>query len=406
MSGATPAALERYEAALAAFQSWRADPGAAAAAAYGEAPRFTMARVLQAWLQLCSREPDGIRFAGTILAGTRTLVANRRERMHLGAIAAVIDDNYPRARTILAALSGQYPRDLLALQVAHALDYLAGDAARMRQTLSAALAHWSDSLPGYHAVLAMHAFGLEECGEYGPAEDYALCALERNPLDARAHHTLAHVFEMTGRADQGLRWMADHQPRWARGTSVATHCWWHLALFQISRGHTDLALALYDRELRAGGSTAVSDLIDASALLWRIALQERDVGDRWVALAASWAGHIGDGFCTFSDLHAVMAFVGAGDQGLAQSMLSELSGRQFSGTRHGETTRTIGLPASRALYAFVREDYSTAAAQLGSLPEFARRLGGSQAQRNVLDLTLREAVRRIRGQPRGLKTAA
>lgn len=406
ISGATPAALEHFEAALAAFQSWRADPGAPAAAAAGEAPEFTMARVLQAWLQLCSREPQGIGAAAAIQAGARMLAANPREQMHLGAIAAVVADDYPRARTMLAALSEQYPRDLLALQVAHALDYLAGDAARMRQSLSVALRHWSDALPGYHAVLAMHAFGLEECGDYGPAEDYALRALERNPLDARAHHTLAHVFEMTGRADQGLRWMEDHQPCWARGTSVAAHCWWHLALFQNARGRTDLALALYDRKLRAGGSTAVSDLIDASALLWRIALQDRDVGDRWLALAAGWAAHIGDGFCTFSDLHAMMAFVGADDSHRVQALLGDLSARQFSGTRHGQTTRTIGLPAGRALWAFGRGDYSTAAKLLGGLPDVAHRLGGSQAQRNILQLTLREAVQRSRGWPHPLRTAA
>jgi len=406
LSGATPAALERYEIALAGFQSWRGDPGADAAAAAREAPQFAMAYVLQAWLLLCSREPDGVRAAGKLLAGAATLAVNSRERMHLAAIAAVIDDDYPRARTILAALSARDPRDVLALQVAHALDYLAGDAARMHQALSAALAHWSDALPGYHAVLAMHAFGLEECGEYGRAEEFALRALERNPRDARAHHVLVHVFEMTGRTERGLSWMADHLPHWAHGTSVATHCWWHMALFQIARGRTDLALALYDRNLRAGRSMAVADLIDASALLWRIALPGTDVGDRWGELAAGWAAHIGDGFCTFSDLHAMMAFVGANDPRRVQALLGDLSARQFSGTRHGQTTRTIGLPAGRALWAFGREDYSTAAELLGMLPDVAHRLGGSQAQRNILQLTLREALRRSRGWPHRLRTAA
>lgn len=406
VSGATSTALQHYETALAEFQCWRGDPGAGAAAAVREAPRFAMAYVLQAWLLLCSREPDAVRSAGTIQADAAKLEVNPREQSHLAAIAAVVGDDYPCARSILAALLARDPHDVLALQVAHALDYLAGDSVRMHQGLSAVLEHWSDALPGHHAVLAMYAFGLEECGEYGRAEEFALRALERNPHDARAHHTLAHVFEMTGRADRGLRWMADHLPYWAHGTSVATHCWWHLALFQIARDRTDLALALYDQRLRADRSTAVSDLIDASALLWRIALRDQDVGDRWAALAADWAAHIGDGFCTFSDLHAMMAFVGANDQGLAQAMLSDLSARQHSGTRHGETTRTIGLPAGRALSAFGRGDYAVAAALLGGLPALAHRLGGSQAQRNVLHVTLVEAVKRIQGRPRRLKNAA
>jgi hypothetical protein len=53
----------------------------------------------------------------------------------------------------------------------------------------------------------MYAFSLVECGDYALAEQSALGALAANPSDARAHHVMAHVFEMTGRADAGVRWM-------------------------------------------------------------------------------------------------------------------------------------------------------------------------------------------------------
>jgi hypothetical protein len=75
---------------------------------------------------------------------------------------------------------------------------------------------------GYHAVLAMHAFSLVECGEYSRAEATALQALTLEPLDARAYHALAHVFEMTRRPEEGLRWMGDHIAGWDGDTTVAT----------------------------------------------------------------------------------------------------------------------------------------------------------------------------------------
>ena len=65
-------------------------------------------------------------------------------------------------------------------------------------------------------------------------------------------------------------------------------------------------------------------------------------------------------------------------------------------TRHAETTRKLGLPACRALIAFGRGDDSLAVSLLATLPPQARRLGGSHAQRDVLQLTLLRAVERLR----------
>jgi hypothetical protein len=65
-------------------------------------------------------------------------------------------------------------------------------------------------------------------------------------------------------------------------------------------------------------------------------------------------------------------------------------------TRYGETTRLVGLPVARALIAFGRGDYARAIQALGVLPASAHRIGGSDAQRDLLYLTLLEAVQRLR----------
>jgi hypothetical protein len=217
-----------------------------------------------------------------------------------------------------------------------------------------------------------------------------------NPLDARAHHVLAHVFEMTGRAAEGARWMTAHRAIWSADSVAATHCWWHLALFQLASRQTDRALALYDERIRAGGSAEVSDLIDASALLWRVQLEGGEVGRRACDLADAWAPHIDDRFCSFTDLHAMLAFVAARDWRRAKRLERLLAAAQKLPTRHGETTRRLGLPACRALLAFGRGDDALAVSLLATLPPLARRLGGSHAQRDVLHLTLLRAVERIR----------
>ncbi len=395
ISGATPAALAAYERELAAFQSWRSGANvqlAPAIQAIQEAPTFVMAHVLQAYLVLSSRDPRHVGAARPMLARASALPANERERMHLAALAAALADDYERAKAMLGELLRLHPRDILALQGAHAFDYLTGDLARMNDRVATVLPAWSSDLPGYHAVLAMHAFSLEECGEYERAEQAARAALALNAFDARAHHVMAHVFEMTERPDAGVRWMNEHIAYWGAGTVVATHCWWHLALFHLALGQVDQALTLYDRCIRAGHSTAISDLIDAAALLWRAELRDGNIRARWSELAAAWAPHIDDGFCSFTDMHAMLAFVGARDRDPAQRLEVALARGASLLTRYGETTRQVGLPACRALIAFGRGNDTLAINLLASLPALAHRLGGSHAQRDVLNLTLLKAI--------------
>jgi hypothetical protein len=405
ISGATPAALQAYERALAALLGWRRGADVQLDLALQEAPGFLMAHVLQAYLQLCSRDPHRVRSTRAVHQRTSGLPANEREAAHLAVIAAVLDDDYEHARAGLAALLDAHPRDVLALHVAHSLDYTTGNAARMSDRVAAVLPAWSVDLPGYHAVLSMHAFGLVETGEVDRAEQAARAALALQPFDARAHHVMAHVFETTDRAAAGVRWMNEHIDRWATDTIVATHCWWHLALFHLAQGHVDHALALYDRQIRSARSGEIADQIDAAALLWRIELRGVDTGPRWAELADAWAPRIDDAYCSFSDLHAMLAFVGARHWNRAQRLEATLAARQGLPTRHGQTTRHLGLPACRALLAFGQGHYALATSLLAGVPALAHRLGGSHAQRDVLHLTLLQAVERLR-RPQRRSSAA
>lgn len=395
ISGAAHAALRAYESALDAFLSWRSGADIPLALALRESPRFVMAHVLQAWMLLCGRDPQRVRSARPVLARAAVLPANERERLHIAAITAALADDYDGARARLGDLLLLQPRDVLGLQVAHSFDYVVGDVVSMNNRVAAVLPAWSIDSPRYHAVLAMQAFALEECGEYERAEQSARAALTLDARDARAHHVMAHVFQMTGQADAGVRWMDEHVACWGADTMVATHCRWHLALFHLERGEFDRALTLYDEHIRAEQSDDVADLIDAAALLWRMHIGGVEAGARWAELAAAWAPHIDDGFCSFNDLHAMLAFVGARDWDRARRLELALVRGQSLHTRHGETTRQLGLAACRALIAFGRGDDSLAITLFASLPATTHGLGGSDAQRDVLNLTLLRAVERV-----------
>lgn len=396
ITGANPVALEAYEFALAALYSWRGGVDLQLPRAIDMAPSFTMAHVLAAYMQLCSRDPRKVKVAAMIVKSASGWKANPRERLHLEAINAALADDYEGAKTILGELLRIYPRDVLALHVAHSFDYATGDSAQLSTRVREVLPAWSTGMPGYHSVLAMHAFGLVERGEYAHASDVALHALDLNVRDARAYHAIAHVHEMSGDGFFGLRWLRDRAEYWGDSTVVVTHLWWHLALLHLAEGDNETALAIYDERVRIGNSSEIADMIDASALLWRLDLLGMELGARWRELAASWSSHASDGFCTFNDVHAMLAFVGAENWGYAEALERELSRRQDLPTRHGKTTRMVGLPACQALMAYGRGDYARTIELLSRLPVSLPHLGGSHAQRDVLYLTLIDAVMRVR----------
>lgn len=393
VSGATVRALETYERALEAFLAWSGDARAEAQRAVEEAPGFTMGHVMVALTHLCGRDPAALPTAAASLRQARGLARNEREALYLDAIATGLTGDFEGARARLGAIAARFPRDLLALATAHTLDYLLGDTRAQRDRIAAALPSWSRADAGYHGLLAMHAFGLEECGEYARAEESAFAALELAPHNLRAHHARAHVLEMQRRPAEGVRWMQDRVAFWDRPGASATHVWWHLALHHLELGDAAEALKIYDRRVLEG-TPGVSEMIDAAALLWRLELRGTALGARWSRLAALWAPRAEDAYCAFSDLHAMLAFVGAGRKDLQQRLLRAEHRRVAAGGTNAVMLRTVGLPANEALAAFGRRDYADAAARLRGLPEVSHRLGGSHAQRGIIGLTLREAQNR------------
>ncbi len=401
VTGASPRALDAYGRALESFVSWSGDARAEAQRAVEEAPGFTMGHVMHALLHLVGRDPSTIPTAVASYRRARQLPQNTRESLYLDALATGLTGDFEGIRARLGGIAAQFPRDLLALAMSHTLDYLLGDTRAQRDRIAAALPHWSREDAGFHGVLAMHAFGLEECGEYARAEDTAFAALDINPYNLRAHHARAHVLEMQGRPAAGVRWMQDRVAYWDRAGASGAHVWWHLALHHLELGDVSEALGIYDRRVLAC-APGVSEKIDAAALLWRLHLRGQDVGDRWTRLAELWAPHAEDAFCAFSDLHAMLAFVGAGRRDLQQRLLRAERRRVSAGDTNAVMLRTVGLPAAEALDAYGRQDYKRAAARLRWLPEMSHRLGGSHAQRGLLGLTLRESQRKAGARSRTL----
>ena len=396
VSGGNTRSLEIYEQAMQALQCYTGDPVALVDRAIEEGPDLVMAQVLRAYLVLSGMESRAVRSATKRLDVAGKLPANERERAHIAAARELAAGEYEEARELLEGILIDCPTDALAVQMAHLFDFYQGDSRNLRDRVARVLHAWSPSVPGYHAVLGMHAFGLEECAEYERAEAAGREALELQPRNGWAHHAVAHVMEMQGRRDDGVEWMRSRQPAWAEDSFLAVHNWWHWALFFLDQDELGQALQIYDGGIRQARSEGVLDVIDAAALLWRFLLRGVGVGSRWAELADAYGPRAEEAFYAFNDAHAMMALVGAERWDVADNLLAAQETRLESGGSNQMMTREVGLPVCRALYAFGREDYAATVQLLRPIRFTANRFGGSHAQRDVLDLTLMEAAARSR----------
>jgi hypothetical protein len=276
----------------------------------------------------------------------------------------------------------------------------------LRDRIARAMPMWSADVPGYHVVLGMQAFGLEESGDYAAAERAGRRAIEIERRDCWAQHAVAHVMEMQCRPREGIAWMQKNAEGWSRDSFLAVHNWWHVALYHLELGETDEALALFDGPVYGSRSRVILDMVDASALLWRLMLRGIDVGDRWAALADAWEPVKEAGLYAFNDAHAMMAFVGAGRAESARRVLEAQAVAMHRGGDNVLFTREVGRPVALAIAAFGDANYAEAARLLRSVRNIAHRFGGSHAQRDLLDLTLIEAALRCghQGLARALTT--
>ena len=393
-SGADHDSLTVYQHTLSDLQCYIGDPVAGAEQARTASPAFVMAHVLHGYLHALSTEPAAMPVVEADHRQALELSTNDRECGHVAALGHLAKGRWHDAGRALEDVAIAYPRDALALQIGHQIDFFTGESRMLRDRIARALPAWSASMPGYHSVLGMHAFGLEETGNYAAAEEAGRRAAALQPRDGWAQHAVAHVLEMQGRQRDGIAWIRANPDAWSTGSFFAVHNWWHLALYHLDLNDIDQVLAVFDGPIFGTPSAVALDMVDASALLWRLHLRGADVGDRWQAVASAWAPMAGGGNYAFNDAHAMMAFVGADRPELAAEVIQAQQRAMAGGGDNAMFTRDVGAPVTQAIAAFGQGRYAQVVELLRPVRNRAGRFGGSHAQRDLIDLTLIEAAHR------------
>ena len=394
-------AARRLDVAMTKFHIYQADPVAEIDALLAEQPDCVMGHALRAGiLATATDKAFDSELQPTLAAAERPAPrANAREQAYIAAARRWADGDLTAATETWAGIAIAHPSDLLAVQFAQLGDFFLGQSQMLRDRVARVLPRWNRDMPGYGYLLGMHAFGLEECGDYARAEAAGREALVVDRRDGWAAHAVAHVMEMQGRAAEGIDFMRSTAPGWSPDSLFAYHNWRHLALFCIDQGDIAGAMRLFDERVSAGGFGQALEAIDGSALLWRLWVLGHDVGDRWSLLQQPWAARVSHGIYAFNDVHAMMAFVASGDRTAQRDVIATLERAAAGGGTNAMMSRDVGLPLARGLADFGQGDYAGAVRHILPVRGIANRFGGSHAQRDVLSWTLCEAAIRAGDAP-------
>jgi tetratricopeptide (TPR) repeat protein len=410
LTGASDDALTHYETAIDQFQSYVGDPVATLDEAIAQTPAFVAGHLMKALVLYTLAERRFAAMSKEALDAARTHLpsANARERGLAHAAEALVDGRWDDACAALDRVLANEPRDALALQVAHLMDFYRGDALNLRNRVTRVMPHWDASTPGYSYVVGMHAFGLEEMNQYPEAEAAALRALSLQRKDGWAVHAAVHVMEMQGRIDEGIAFLREREADWAPDNAFAFHNFWHLALFYMDGARHADALALFDRHVHPEPAAYLLSLVDATALLWRLQLEGADVGDRHGRVADEWESRMHDegGFYAFNDVHAAMAYAMAGRDGAMTALVAKMQEAARAAGPRASVMAEVGIPLAHGLASFGRGAYAEAIRRIEPVRDVAQRFGGSHAQRDLLTLTLIEAAIRAGDRVRARHYAA
>ncbi len=291
-------------------------------------PNFSLGHAFKAYVGVLGTEAndatDSRKIFESYIATADLTKLLEPERLHLEAAQILLEGDFLAAGKLLDKISKEYPRDLLALSVGHQIDFFTGNTTMLLSRIERALPAWTPEDKYYSTMLGMLSFGLEEAGQYERAEQAGLEAVECNAKDVWAIHAVTHTYEMQAQFYKGMRYLDARLDDWATGNFFLNHNWWHYALYTLEAGHDDRALNIHDTVLFTEDQANIAlQLLDATALCWRLHLEGHNVRDRFIKHSAYWKEKLEPAFYAFNDMHMVMAFVGAGLRDRSPSPHSE-----------------------------------------------------------------------------------
>jgi len=335
----------------------------------------------------------------------------KREQLYIDALEYAHNGQLSDSVGCFESILKQAPTDGFALSLCQAELFWLGDMNRSLAASNMVADQWNESISGYSEFLGMHAFDLEEAGQYKKAEHFGREAVALNNANIWATHAVAHVLYMQSRHKEGVEWISDVQNNWQQVGQMQFHVWWHKCLFHLERGEHDAVLEGYDNWIRNPQHALVQampdlyiDLQNGASLLWRLEFAGVDVGNRWLEMAALVVPRLDDMSNPFTSAHFAVILSAVGDFDSCTKLTSAMSnfGQSDNGSLSVNYSKA-GLPAANAAIAHRKGDYQRVVELLQPARHDLGLMGGSHAQQDLFFQMLVDATAKI-GDHAGVAT--
>ncbi len=252
--------------------------------------------------------------------------------------------------------------------------------------------------------LTYHGWSIAEAGEVSRGRAMLEAAMDYRIANANGAHSLAHCMVEGGDGDAVIQLISGWLPEYPRESILHGHIAWHHALALLERGDADEAYEVYQRSVRPSASLGVpiNRLTDAVSFLWRHELYGHETSpDDWKSASDYGEAHFPKAGHRFIDTHRAIGFAGAGERAKLDEMITALEEiASLKGTPQSDAT----LAMADGISAYQAGEFTRAADSLGAVMDEVVRIGGSNAQREIIEDTYIQALMRG-GQIQRARTA-
>ncbi|MBA1154599.1 tetratricopeptide repeat protein [Microvirga mediterraneensis] len=351
-------------------------------------PDFALAHAARARLHAIRNEAAKARAR---IATAEEIVARRgtdRERSHVAVLSLAISGQSAKALERALAHADTWPRDVLILSLplgAFGLFAFSGmaDHDQARVDLCERHARHFDADDWW--FLTYRGWSHAENGNvaHGRALTQRGFDLRRN--NANAAHALSHAMYEGGAHDEAERLIADWLPGYDRSGILHGHIAWHSALGALERGDPEQALTIYADYIQPSVTSGmpVNVVSDTASFLWRLEAYGHTVpAGLWQDAAAYSEGFFQKAGLAFADVHRALIAAATGDKAAVEERVKT----QMDLIEAGALTAGPVVPAiCRAALAFAEEDYAGCVRILEPVAAEVVRIGGSGAQREMME---------------------
>ena len=365
-------------------------------------PEFALAHVARARVHAFYQQGDLARAKAAV---ARELVARRgteRERSHVETLALAIEGRLPEAIAAMREHIASWPRDALVLSLplgAFGLFAFSGmaDHDRARHELCERVArHYGEDW----WFLTMSGGALTENAEGARGRGVTERGFNLRRANAHAAHAVLHAMFEDGSIEEADRLVDDWIPSYDRAGILHGHIRWHQALGALEHGDAARALSIYADVLQPSVTQAppLNVVTDSASLLWRLSAYGHTVpAPLWRDADAAAQKLFPKSGLPFADVHLALFAAATQNREALAARLAVIEQRLADGKLPAGPV----VPAiCRALLAFADEDYAACVQTLAPVLAEVVRIGGSHAQRELIEDTYIVALMRCGGLPR------